>query len=161
MDLHSPLSKKRAYKKSTLKTAEYIRQVREDVGTLFKDLFDKKRFEKIEDLISGPITNDEHLATLIYLATHLLSPVYIKIFNIGMRIVPISISLTDESFNHPKGHKRIISPERIAVYFLHEGKEGIDFSTCLIGSITIDNKMETRSREIITEKYIKGRTIEF
>jgi len=162
MDSLLPLSKKKVAKKSTLKTREFLAQIKEDITSLFCSMYETNKFKKLNDFKHVPPSKNDHLSTIIYLVTHLLTPVHVSIYDINVRIIPIAINLTNESFQLAEKEKAV-DTGRIAVYFLYEDNDGnLDFSTCLIGAIRINNKEEVRQGRLASDtNQLRQRKIEF
>lgn len=149
MDSPLPPSKRRVSKKSTLKTREILEQIKQDVKPLFKELFDDG-IGSLKEFNSISCKQDPSLPTLIYLSRHLLSQVNVVVFGVEVPIIPIFINLTADSFIGT-GKGRLVNPGRIAVYFLHDEPEGgVNFSTCMVGAITI-SKQQNNEPETAVE----------
>ena len=155
-----PPSKRKASKKSTVKTRELLVQIKQDVIPLFRELFDDG-VKSIKDFNSIACKQDPALPVLIYLSRHLLSPVNVVMFGIELPIIPLFINLTADSFIKT-GKERLVNPSRLAIYFLHnEPDGGVDFATCLIGAITISKQQDKELDDKVEITKKRNRRIEF
>jgi len=146
MDSQSQQPKKRTPKKSTLKIRELMGQIKDDITPLFREIFDKEEPACIEKFNATRCEEDPSLSVITFLSRNLLSPVTVIIFNTELVIIPLFITPTAESYIKTE-EKRLVNPQRIGVYFIHEDPSGfVDISTCLAGAIKISKNQNNKTK---------------